>query len=467
MSIITKICRIKDNLKWRYRYWKSVYFFWMLKPKVYAVPIIALVAVLLSTYGILETGVNQIIPKAAALESVARTVEQTPDLWQKTLDAKRSKGEISDYRYQLEMEQMKYFARHAPELAENIRTNKSLNVFIQSGMLSAIQTTQFIGGKAAGRVTRYIGTKRIVKTYLATGHNLDRTVESMQFWNDATQLTDDTFNLSWELMGLSTEGNQATPKLEMALKSQGFADLFELIKTATEQQPDKLMQAALLHQINMLISKNDPNIYTDEEYKNLVMSLAGNLIKLTQSGGSPESMWRDENDLAKWLAVKARRPLPGVSEDSIPSSLFPFAKIAIGSFLPPLPKELEGCQGNIIDFTFALGSYSYETHQVEKGLVQGTGRLRLRKAGYEQFVSFTFNTANYLPDLGTMEGEVTVTRTANDTSGEKKYSPGVIHWHGKKSGNPRFFETGDLIEGTFDKAFDIFPKGFSFSLTIG
>jgi hypothetical protein len=281
-------------------------------------------------------------------------------------------------------------------------------------------------------------------------------------------MTDEMFNLSWESIGLSMGGDQMTPELERAMKSQSFAELFELILKATEQKPDKLMQAAFYHQINMIQSKNDPNYCSDKDYRDLVMNHARSLLSLTRVGGSPDSIWADVNELAQWLASKAHRPLPD-SEDSTTTELYYFAKYAIGGFIPPFPQELVS-QGNIIDFTFTLASYSSgtaETSQVEEGWVGGVGRLTLKKAGYEQRVSFAFNKTGYSPDLGTIEGEVTVVRVVKDATGEKTYPPEVIRWHGRKSGNARIFEVGDIIEGTFDEEFDIFPKYFSFSLTIG
>ena len=54
-----------------------------------AVFVIGLIAMLLSTKGIIDYKFDVMDPKANALESVAMAVEQTPDLWLEQLEAKK------------------------------------------------------------------------------------------------------------------------------------------------------------------------------------------------------------------------------------------------------------------------------------------------------------------------------------------------------------------------------------------
>ena len=318
MKIVNQACRIVQYLKLRYRLWKFDYFLWICRPKLLsAVFVIGLIATLLSEKSIIDYKFDVMDPKSDALESVALAVEQSPDLWLKQLEAK--KGTLSEYEYKLQYEQYRFFARNAPSLANSIRDEKFRTVIKDSAKLTAEQTAQLAAGKIAGKGADYIGSRlggkiSVVganlaeKGYTAAGRIFSKGANTM-IWS-GEKVGEASSNLAWELAQGSKGKTSMPPVKELAMASPEFKALFDLIEKATEQNPDKLMTAALHQAIFTVGLERDEELYPDNEYRTDVMSVAKRFIKMTQAGGSSTSMWKDVNALAVWLAGKAGRSLP-------------------------------------------------------------------------------------------------------------------------------------------------------------
>ena len=101
MSRMKKIRQEISYLRFRYDFWTSSRLGWLSRTGLFSIAvIIGLIATLMSEKEIIDYKFNVMEPKADALESVARAIEQSPELWLKTIEAK--KGKVSEYEYQLE-----------------------------------------------------------------------------------------------------------------------------------------------------------------------------------------------------------------------------------------------------------------------------------------------------------------------------------------------------------------------------
>lgn len=318
MSTMDKIGYKLQALVRRYRRW-------MAKPKLFGFDIVfaaVLIAVALSTISVVDEGMDTVIEEADLRESVAKAVEQTPDVWLERLEEKKGKG--SEYEYQLEYQRYRWFARNAPSLAERIRDEKVWEVVKQSSEMAAEQTVQFGVGKVAGKGARVIGAKGgkvgskllgkgIVegsKVYRAAGRFLGR--HGRRLVVGGGPIGETASNLAWET-AFTAKPKDMSPALEKAMESKENRELFKLIEKALGQDPDKMMQACLYHEITLI--ENDRGFLDDKDYAAAVRSIAAYHNKLTQAGGSPTSMWKDEEELAKWLASEAGRKLPEVKEE--------------------------------------------------------------------------------------------------------------------------------------------------------
>lgn len=319
MTIRKRVRQTIHYLRFRYRLWKYDYFLWSTKPKLFGVAVvIGLIAILLSEKAIIDYKFEVMDPKADALESVAMAVEQTPDMWLKKIEGK--KGKVSEYEYQLEYQKYRYFTQRAPSLAEKIRSTKFREILKDIGRLSAEQGLQYGAGKVVGKIAgkglKYIephvklqtgraGVKLFNQGYRTAARIVtssgDKIVES------GTKIGEVSTSLIWEIGSAMRTKTKMPPARELARKSPEFAALLDLIKQATEENPDKLMTAALHHVIqNVSHAKDDP----PEDYRNSVMIAARTLSNMTQAGGSPTSIWKDVDALAKWLANKIGKSLP-------------------------------------------------------------------------------------------------------------------------------------------------------------
>ncbi len=350
MAIRKRVLQAIQYLRFRYRLWKYHYFIWSIKPKLFGVVfVIGLIAILLSEKAIIDYKYEVMDPKADALESVAMAVERTPDLWLKKIEGK--KGKVTEYAYQLEYQKYEYFAKKAPSLAEKIRNNKFREVLKDVGRLSLEQGVQYgagkVVGKIAGKGVKYIepqiklemgraGVKLFNRGYRTAARIVTSSGEKIV--ESTTKMGEVSTSLIWEIGSAMGAKTTMPPARELAQKSPEFAALFELLKQATEENPDKLMQAFFNHDIWILVKnfrmRDDP-----EDYRAAVMGTAKKYLKLTKEGGSQDSMWNNVEDLAKWLANKVGRPLPEPEPE----------------FKPPPPSTQQKTQ--LIEFPDRSGNY--------------------------------------------------------------------------------------------------------------
>jgi hypothetical protein len=354
--------RLLNFVPYRFRYWKIEYQLWAARPSYFGA--IALVLFI----GMLMTSVNWGIEGAQLREStgiqrsIATAFEKVPGILLKQLEAK--KDSMSAYQYELQYQQYRYFARNSPRIAQRIRDDAFWNIFKGIGGMVGKEAAQMAAGKIAGKAANVVftrigygvsraGSALADKGYNVAGRFIAREGDEL-IWG-AQEISEKLSNLAFEVTSTATRNVKwNTPKLQMAMARPEFAELFQLIQKATEQNPDKLMEAALHQCIKMAGNAKDR---PDDEYRTSVMITAQNLKKLTKEGGSPDSMWNDVNELAKWIANKVGKPLPDEPEpEDTPESSIPEPTIV------EFPDKL----GNyMIRLTFPKGECQYyETIEV-------------------------------------------------------------------------------------------------------
>ena len=138
------------------------------------------------------------------------------------------KGKVSEYEYQLEYSQYRFFVRNAPSLAEKVRDKKFWGVIKDGGWLAAEQTAQLAAGKIAGRGGDYVGTrigskvsdvgmKLAGKGYTTSGRIIARGGLRM-VW-EGGNIADASVNLAWEATNaLTSGGNKISPRTLKAMQ---------------------------------------------------------------------------------------------------------------------------------------------------------------------------------------------------------------------------------------------------------
>ncbi|MBN1191088.1 MAG: hypothetical protein JXA46_15130 [Dehalococcoidales bacterium] len=321
--------------------------------------------------------------------SIAIAVEKTPELWLNQIEAK--KETMNEYDYMLARQQAISLSSKAPSLAKQVREAKFSAMVEKSLKIVGKQAVQAGIGKAVGAVGKHVIGPRLIDkgrqillkgieqqstTYQVAGVYLSG--KGLMLKNVGDKIGATALNMAWETTSaLSGKPYDMRPDLERANEDPLFQQLYVIIREATEQNPDKLMQAALHHEISMIMQKNDPTEYTDEEYRNIVMGYATGLARLTKAGGSSKSIWDDVNEFAVWLANMARRPLPAEAWNTRPVAIQSFT--ATGSFITTGKR------------TFFWNT-NYLELNMDSGKVFGTGNLFYEdgSTGYTWDVKFNF-----------------------------------------------------------------------------
>lgn len=299
------------------RHMKAEFDHWASLPKLFGpILIIGWLAIFMTSWD-MGYEAAELREKIGIQRSIAGAFEGAPAVMLQQIEAK--KDTMSPYQYELKKAQQEFFAREAPKIAERIKSDAYWKIFVGVSKVATEQAAQMATGKLAGRAANYVGTrvgyqatkvgaKLAATRFRAAGRFIGSTGEEL-IWKSAQlgELADKSSNLIWELITAAARVDPATtPTLQKAMSKPEFAELFQLLRKATEKDPDKLMEAHLYHDIKWLEKK----IFDADEYREFVIAMAKKYKKLTKEFGSSDSMWNDVEELAKWLANKAGRPLP-------------------------------------------------------------------------------------------------------------------------------------------------------------
>jgi hypothetical protein len=277
-------------------------------------PVIILAAVL-SSYATLSTGweFGEIVHRDVQVPYViSDVVNNMPDEWDAKTKQDYQNGLITAFEREVRLERSRKLRPTTDALAERIWAAGQEEFYVDFSLFAYHELIQYMTGKVTGRLysdlygelsgeVAEVMSDKLTKEVV--GQLSEETVEAVLFHELGTSVGEATYAVAVSEIQNAAPEQQKGPDL-----SQEVTQLVEGMRQAIQSNPPQLMVARFQHIINRYRYYSSDLTPTQliDTIKNEIEGI--HTFEVLTKVHSPDSMWKDTEELARWIATRVILP---------------------------------------------------------------------------------------------------------------------------------------------------------------